>query len=73
MIHIVKIDDKTPTGKRLIKELHKHHKIVEFKNPAETGFIPEGYMTSDEFFTGIQEKLRKRSQENGLLQQNCSK
>ena len=42
MIHTIKIDDKTPAGKRLIKELHKHHKIVEFKNPAETGFIPEG-------------------------------
>ena len=73
MIHTIKIDDKTPAGKRLIKELHKHHKIVEFENPAETGVVPEGNMTSDEFFTGIQEELRKRSQGNGLLQQNCSK
>ncbi len=102
MIHTIKIDDKTPTGKRLIKELRKHHKIVEFENTAETGVVPEGYltgdefenqvkdelskynnvvlfekppggyMTGDEFFSGIKEELKKRSQENGLLQQNCS-
>jgi len=105
MIHTIKIDDKTPTGKRLIKELRKHHKIVVFENPAETRIVPEGYltgdefknqvkdelskynnevvfekpsevpegyMTGDEFFSGIKEELKKRSQENGLLQQNCS-
>jgi len=49
MIHTVKIDDKTPTGKRLINELRKHSKVVEFENPDVTGIIPEGYVTGDEF------------------------
>ena len=57
MIHTIKIDDKTPTGKRLIKELHKHHKIVEFENPAETGVVPEGYLTGDEFENQVKENI----------------
>ena len=72
MIHTIKIDDKTPTGKRLITELRKHNKEVKFEDPFIEGVIPEGYMTGDEFFTGIKEELKKRCQENGLLQQNRS-
>jgi hypothetical protein len=72
MIHTIKIDDNTPTGKRLINELRRHSNVVVFENPSIAGAIPEGYMTGDEFFSGIKEELKKRSQENGLLQQNCS-
>ena len=72
MIHTIKTDDKTPTGKRLINELRKHNKEVKFENPFIKGAIPEVYMTGDEFFTGIKEELKKRCQENGLLQQNRS-
>ena len=67
MIHTIKIDDKTPTGKRLIKELHKHHKIVEFKNPTETGVVPEGYLTGDEFENQVKENLIAYCKENGIL------
>ena len=72
MIHSIKIDDNTPTGKRLITVLRKHNKVVNFEVPFIEGVIPEVYMTGDEFFTGIKEELRKRAQENGLLQQNRS-
>ena len=72
MIHTIKIDDKSPTGKRLINELRKHNKVVKFEDPFIKGVIPEGYITGDEFFTGIKEELRKRAMENGLLQQNRS-
>ena len=72
MIHTIKIDDKTPTGKRLINELRKYNKKVTFEHASLAGATPEEYMTGDEFFTGIKEELRKRSQENGLLQQNCT-
>ena len=47
MIHTVKIDDTTPNGKKIIKDLRRYRKGVEFENPAETGIIPEGYMTSE--------------------------
>ncbi len=67
MIHTVKIDDKTPTGKRLINELRKHHKIVEFENPAETGVIPEGYVTGDEFENQVKENIISYCKENGIL------
>ncbi len=67
MIHTVKIDDKTPTGKRLIDELRKHRKIVEFENPAETGVIPEGYVTSEEFRETVKENLRKKFDHDGNL------
>jgi len=33
MIHTIKIDDKTPTGKRLITELRKHNKEVKLEDP----------------------------------------
>ena len=42
MIHTVKTEDKTPTWNRLINELRKHSKVVEFENPAATGIITEG-------------------------------
>jgi len=67
MIHTIKIDDKTPAGKRLIKELHKHHKIVEFENPAETGVVPEGYLTGDEFENQVKENIISYCKENGIL------
>jgi len=61
MIHTIKIDDNSLTGKRLIVELRKHSKVVVFEKPE---VIPEGFMTGDEFFSGIKEELKKRSQEN---------
>ena len=67
MIHTIKIDDKTPTGKRLIKELRKHRKIVEFENPAETGVVPEGYLTGDQFENQVKENIITYCKENGLL------
>jgi len=67
MIHTIKIDDKTPAGKRLIKELHKHHKIVEFENPAETGVVPEGYLTGDEFENQVKENIISYCKKNGIL------
>src|ERR1035437_920883 len=70
MIHTVKIDDKTPTGKRLINELRKHRKIVEFENPTETGIVPEGYMTSEEFRIESRkdlDELCKKYAESGVI------
>jgi len=63
----VRIDDSTPTGKRLIKELHRYRKVVKFDNPAVTGIVPEGYVTGDEFERIVIEKLTNSFKEHGLL------
>jgi hypothetical protein len=102
MIYTIKIDDSSPTGKRIINDLRKHSKVVKFekttnaadkeegyvsdefesnvkeniftysKDTGIVGFIPDGYVTGEEFFLGIKKELKKRCIENGLLQQNCS-
>jgi len=68
MIHTVQINDETPIGKRILNDLRKHQNEVVFNNKAEINLPPEGYMTGDEFFSGIKKELMKRCQENGLLQ-----
>lgn len=67
MIHTVKIDDSTRNGKKMVKELSKYRKGIEFENPAISGEIPEGYMTSEEFRKNTREHLDNIFRENGLL------
>ena len=67
MIHTVKIDDTTRNGKKIIKDLRRYRKGVVFENPAETGIIPEGYVTSEEFRKTVKENLLKKFAENGNL------
>ena len=67
MIHTVKIDDTTRNGKKIIKDLRRYRKGIVFENPAETGVIPEGYVTSEEFRKTVKENLLKKFAENGNL------
>ena len=50
-----------------MKELSKDPEGVEFENPAITGKIPEGYMTSEEFEKKTIEHINKICKENGIL------
>jgi len=59
MIHTVKIDDTTRNGKKILADLRRYRKGVEFENPALTGVIPEGYVTSEEFRKIAKEKVQK--------------
>ena len=68
MIHTVKIDDTTRNGKKIITDLRRYRKGVEFENPAETGIVPEGYMTSDEFSDRSKKDLDEICRKHGLLQ-----
>ena len=56
MIHTVKIDDKTRSGKKILTELHRIRKGVEFENPAVSGNVPEGFVSVDEFFDNVEKK-----------------
>ena len=67
MIHTVKIDDSTRNGKKIITDLRRYRKGVEFENPTETGIVPEGYVTSEEFRETVKENLLKKFSENGNL------
>ena len=68
MIHTVKIDDSTRNGKKIITDLRRYRKGVEFENPAVTGVVPEGYVTSEEFRKTVKENLLKKFSEDGNLQ-----
>jgi hypothetical protein len=37
-----KINISSPTGRRLVRELEKHTKVVELEYPTDTELIPEG-------------------------------
>jgi hypothetical protein len=67
MIYTVKIDDKTPTGKRIINDLRKHPKTVIFEDPEVTGVIPEGYVTGDEFESQVKENINSYCKNNGII------
>jgi hypothetical protein len=67
MIHTVKIDDTTRNGKKIITDLRRYRKGVVFENPAQTGIVPEGYVTSEKFRKTVKENLLKKFTENGNL------
>jgi hypothetical protein len=67
MVHTVRIDDATTAGKRFMKEFSHTHKGIEFENPAVTGIVPDGYMTSNEFWKVVREDTKKFCSEHGIL------
>jgi len=69
MRHTVRIDDSTPSGKRILNESHRMRKGVEFENPAVSGMVPEGYVLVDEFFDNVEKRITKHYEENDLLKQ----
>jgi hypothetical protein len=66
MIYTVKINDSFPSGKRLLEELRRHRKAVEFENPTKNGVIPEGYLTVDEFEKQAIKIVHKFCDEHGI-------
>jgi len=67
MIHTVRIDDTTPSEKKILSELHRIREGVEFENPAISGIVPEGYVPIDEFFDNVERRITKHYEENDLL------
>ncbi len=68
MIHTVKIDDTTRNGKKILTDLRRYRKGIEFENPAVTGVIPEGYVTSEEFRVESRKDLEEICRKHGILQ-----
>ncbi|MDD2798108.1 MAG: hypothetical protein PHV20_05900 [Bacteroidales bacterium] len=67
MIHIVRIDDTTRNGKKVLNDLRRYHKGIEFENPVEKGIIPDGYVTGDEFEKQVNENINSYSKKSGIL------
>jgi hypothetical protein len=67
MIHTVKINDNTPIGKKIIEELRNNYKDVEFVSSTVNSNVPEGYMTSDDFWKVSRANLDKICKKHGLL------
>ena len=61
----VRINEKSPTGMRIIKNLRRHSKVVNFETPDTA---PDGYLTGDEFERRCMENISKFYHEKGLLQ-----
>ena len=67
MIHTVRIDDNTRNGKKLLAEIQRYKKGVEFDNPAKTGIMPDGYVTGDEFELKVKEDIQAYCKQHGIL------
>lgn len=68
MIHTVKIDDATRNGKKLLTEIRRYRSGVEFENPAQSGAVPEGYLSAEEFRIESTRDLNEICKKHGLLQ-----
>jgi hypothetical protein len=60
----VKTDDKSPAGMRIIKDLRRHGRVVNFDVP---DVAPEGYLTGDEFERRCMDNISRFYHEKGIL------
>jgi hypothetical protein len=67
MVHTVYLDDTTINGRKLLKDLRRYKKGVQFESPAASGIAPEGYMTSEEFRKHAVIKVDKFCDKHGIL------
>lgn len=56
-----KINISSPTGRRLVRELEKHTKVVELEYPIDSNLIPQGSIPLakgiDQLWKSLQDKL----------------
>jgi len=67
MIHTVYLDDTTINGKKLLKELHRYKKGIWFKGPSDNTILPEGYMTSEDFWKEADTRIISVCKQYGVL------
>ena len=66
MIYTVHLDDTTINGKKLLRELRRYKKGIQFENPITNGAVPEGYMTLEEFRIEAKASLTKILNKHGI-------
>jgi len=62
MLHKVYLDDE-----QIVAEIPRYKRGVRLENPAVSGIVPEGYITSDEFRKLAIAKVNRFCDEHGLL------
>jgi len=67
MIHTVKINDDSTTGKKIIDDLRNHPNEVQFESNVPAQGIREGYYTVDEFRKIAIEKGQKFCDKHGII------
>ena len=67
MTVIANIDISSPTGRKLVRELEKHKRVVKITYP-DAEEIPQGYITSEEFRKSAMDKVKKFCDDNGIVQ-----
>ena len=66
MIHTVYLDDEYINVQELLQEIRSQKQGVRFENPAVNG-VPEGYMTSGEFWIEADKRIVKVCKQYGIL------
>jgi hypothetical protein len=62
MIVTAQINIESPTGRRLVRELEKHHKVVKlnYQNTTEIEGVTSQTYTYDEFKNNVKIEFKKR-------------
>jgi hypothetical protein len=55
------IDVRTPTGRRIARDLVKHRDVVKIENPMPTGVdgLPEETYSAESVFAELDQKMKK--------------
>jgi hypothetical protein len=67
MVHTVYLDDTTINGRKLLKELRRYKKGVQFENSIANNVAPEGYMTSEDFWKEADRRIINVCKQYGIL------
>ena len=67
MIHTVYVDDTTLDGKKILSELRQYKKGIRFENTIAKEPVPEGYMTSEEFWEEADKRIIHVCKQYGVL------
>lgn len=64
---MIKSNDNATSEKQKGRITHVQRNKIEHENSTISGCPPEGYLTVDEFFGNIKNRLKKYYEDNGLL------
>jgi len=67
MVHTVYIDDTTLNGKKALRELRHYRKGIRFEEPTTNVSVPEGYMTSEDFWEEADKRIMNVCKQYGIL------
>jgi len=67
MIHTVYLDDKFVNVQEILRNIYCQEQGVSFDKPSTNGYVPEGYMTSEEFIKRAIKKVNTFCDKHDIL------